>query len=407
MKKPSYIRRDLERKITKYARTFPAVVLSGPRQSGKSTTLKRLFGSTHQYVTFDDPVIRQKCAEDPKLFLDNLKSHVVFDEIQYVPQILSYLKIAIDEDRQKYGRYIITGSQQYNLIKELGDTLAGRVGLLTLLPFSYGEIISVSRLKKELSVPEKAFIYACLNGCFPETIVRKGIDISGWYASYLQTYLERDVRGLHNVGNLLDFQKFLQLLASRCSQALNLSSFANDLGIAVNTVKNWLSILSASQIIFLISPYYRNIGKRVIKNPKIYFSDCGLITYLTGLKTREHILNGPLAGALFENYVMSETYKTITNKGEVPKLFYLRTRKGMEIDLIMEKGSKLYPFEIKLTKSPKSGMVAAFETLRKTSLGIRVAGGKLVCLIRDSLPLTDNAVAINMIDYFTEISAWQ
>ena len=405
MKKPSYVKRELEGKIAKYARTFPAVVLSGPRQSGKSTTLKRLFGSTHQYVTFDDPVIRQKCAEDPKLFLDNLKSHVVFDEIQYVPQILSYLKIAIDEDRQKYGRYIITGSQQYNLIKELGDTLAGRVGLLTLLPFSYGEIVRVSRLKKRFFVPEKAFIYSCLNGCFPETIVRQGIDISGWYAGYLQTYLERDVRGLHNVGNLLDFQKFLQLLASRCSQTLNLSSFANDLGISVNTVKNWLSILSASQIIFLLSPYYRNIGKRVIKNPKIYFSDCGLITYLTGLKTKEHILNGPLAGALFENYVMSETYKAIANKGEVPKLFYLRTRKGMEIDLIMEKGLNLYPFEIKLTKSPKSGMVAAFENLYNTSLGIKIARGKLVCLIRDSLPLTDNAIAINMLDYFKEISA--
>ena len=199
----------------------------------------------------------------------------------------------------KYGRYIIIGSQQFNLIKELGDTLAGRAGLLTMLPFDFGEMARIPRLKKIFSLSEKAFIYACLNGCFPEMAVRSDIKTHDWYSSYLQTYLDRDVRGLHNVGSLLEFQKFLQLLASRCSQVLNLSGFAADLGIAVNTVKNWLSILFASQIIFLVTPYYRNIGKRVIKNPKVYFIDCGLVAYLIGLKTREHIYHGPMAGALF------------------------------------------------------------------------------------------------------------
>lgn len=200
---------------------FPAIVLSGPRQSGKSTTLRRLFGDTHQYVTFDDPVVREKCLEDPRLFLDNLKSRVILDEIQHVPKILSYIKMFIDEDRQKKGRFIITGSQQFNLIKELGDTLAGRAALLTLLPFNFLEIEALHKTKNAQNI----FIRSCLRGSYPEMVVNSSIGPSDWYAGYLQTYLERDVRGLHNVGNLADFQKFVRLLAARCAQAVNLSSF--------------------------------------------------------------------------------------------------------------------------------------------------------------------------------------
>ena len=399
MRKNRYIKRELEAKIKKLVKSFPAIVLTGPRQSGKSTTLRRLFGETHQYVTFDDPVGRAKCQEDPKLFLDNLEENVILDEIQYVPKILSYIKMAIDEDRKKTGRFIITGSQQFNLIKDLGDTLAGRAALLTLLPFNYLEI----RNTVKTTNAENIFIRSCLRGSYPELMVSPKIDPSEWYAGYMQTYLERDVRGLHNVGNLSEFQRFIQLLAARCAQTINLSSYASDLGVAVNTIKNWLSILAASQIIFFLYPYYRNIGKRLIKSPKIYFNDCGLISYLTGLKTKEHILSGPLAGHLFENYVVSETNKILTGKGDVPRLYYIRTSKGEEIDLIIEKESRLYPYEIKLTKTPRRAMFAAIENLGSQIKGIDIAAGGLICLIKDKFPLTKNINAFNMIDYFKGI----
>ncbi len=296
MLKPRYITRQIEPRIKKYASQFPAVLLTGPRQSGKSTTLKKIFGRTHKIISFDDPLLRERSLTDPHLFLENLPDRVVFDEIQYAPQILSYLKINIDRRRQERGIYILTGSQQFSLMKGLTETLAGRVGVLTLLPFNYQEIQTVQRKSEPL------FINACLRGSFPEIVAHPKIDASAWYSSYLTTYLERDIRSIYNIGSLREFQRFMQLLASRCSQILNLSNLANDLGVAVNTVKNWISVLEASQIIYLLSPYYQNMGKRISRNPKVYFLDCGLVCYLTGIATKGHLLNGPMAGALFENY---------------------------------------------------------------------------------------------------------
>lgn len=394
-----YLKRRLEKELAELARAFPAVVLSGPRQSGKSTTLKKLFAATHQYITFDDPVIRNKCVEDPKLFFDSLKGKVILDEIQYVPQILSYVKISIDENRNKKGRYIITGSQQFNLIKNLTETLAGRTAILNLYPLNCLEAYPGANIDIQ-----KIFTASCLRGSFPEIFIDHKINPVDWYGAYLQTYLERDVRGLHNVGNLNEFQRFLQLLAARCSQAVNLSSLANDLGVAVNTVKNWLSILRASQIIFFMYPYYRNIGKRIIKSPKVYFIDCGLVAHLTGLRSKEHIFNGPLAGALFENFVVSETYKIISAKGGLPRLDYLRTVGGEEIDLIIEADQILHPYEIKLTKSPRSAMIAPLENIISSARGAIFSKANLICLIKDSLPLTKSTKAVNAFDYFKALA---
>jgi len=190
----------------------------------------------------------------------------------------------IDKDRQKYGRFIFTGSQQFNMIRDLGDTLAGRIGIAELLPFCIEEKRDAFRNKKQFSEAQVYFIHACLKGSFPEIVVYKNTNVDFWYNAYLQTYLERDVRTIYNIGNLRDFQRFMQLLAARCAQILNLSSLSSELGIAVNTVKRWISVLEASRIIYLLVPYYQNLGKRVIKSPKVYFLDCGLVCYLLSLK---------------------------------------------------------------------------------------------------------------------------
>ncbi|MEK7377214.1 MAG: DUF4143 domain-containing protein, partial [Candidatus Margulisiibacteriota bacterium] len=273
----------------------------------------------------------------------------------------------------------------------------------TLFPFNYQELSSVNKYKQRVNTAEKAFLFSCLRGEFPELATRRDLNAREWYAGYLQTYLERDVRGLHNIGSLREFQRFLQLLAGRCSQELNLSYFAQELGTAVNTIKNWISVLAASQIIFFLSPYSRNLGKRVVKNPKIYFIDCGLICHLTGIFNREHIISGPMSGPLFENYVISETYKILRAKGESPALYYFRTHKGLEVDLIIEEGLKLYPAEIKLTKTPRREMILPMEKLKAMLGRSAVAKGRLICMAEDGIPFTKDISVQSAVDYFTGI----
>jgi len=378
MKRQIYIHREIEPALKNMARQFPAVALTGPRQSGKSTLLKKMFGKGHQFVSFDGPLVRQKAVSDPKLFLDSIKEPVIFDEIQYVPEILSYIKILIDKKRQKRGRFIFTGSQQFNLIKNLGDSLAGRIGILNLLPFSKAEKKTAFSSKSTFS--QKYFIDACLRGSFPEPSVYPGIDSHAWYSSYIQTYLERDVRSVYEIGNLRKFQRFLQLLATRCSQVLNLSSLASDLGISVNTAKRWTSVLEASQLIYLLAPYYRNLGKRITKASKVYFLDCGLVCYLTGIKDSDYLLNGPMAGPLFENYVIQETVKSFFNQGQRPDIFYLRTHNEVEVDLIIERNMRIYPFEIKLTKTPNVSMAGHMQRFKNIFSKFDIMPARILCL---------------------------
>lgn len=367
--------------------------MTGPRQSGKSTLLINLFGKTHNLISFDDPLVRERALSDPKLFLENSGERIIFDEIQYVPQILPYVKILIDKDRTKRGRFIMTGSCQFNLIKDLGETLAGRIGILVLLPFGKDEKEEIPNLRPKLKTTKDHFIHACLRGSFPEVSIHPTIDATHWYAGYLATYLERDVRTLYNFGSLRDFQRFLQLLASRCSQALNLSSLANDLGVAVNTIKKWISVLEASQIVYLLPPYYQNLGKRITKNPKVYFLDCGLVCYLTGLKDQEHLLKGPMAGALFENYCLQETIKSFFNQGLPPRIFYLRTHNGLEVDLLIERNGILYPFEFKMSKSINLGMAAPIEKFQKLFANLSPAEGRVISLSEEDISLSRNVSA--------------
>lgn len=394
-----YVPRKIEEVLQDRIKHFPALALTGPRQSGKSTLVKNVFGKTHTIVSFDDPVARERAISDPRLFMKSAGEKIIFDEIQYVPEILSYIKILIDSNRCRYGRFIITGSQQFNLIKNLGDTLAGRIALFDLLPFSLEEKRRVPFLKSKLAATEDSFLHSCLRGSFPEITVQADIDSNTWYGGYLQTYLERDIRTIYNVGILREFHQFLRLLAARCSQILNLSSFASDLGVSVNTIKKWLSLLEANQIIYVLSPYYRNLGKRVTKNPKIYFLDVGLVCYLTGLNTKEHLLGGPLAGALFKNFVIQETVKYFFNRGLRPNLFYLRTHNNVEVDLIIENNLELYPLEIRLTKTPHIGMAAPIKRFKKIFSELKIKAGKIISLTDHDIPLMENISAIDLNSY--------
>lgn len=404
--KSGYIHREIEKTLKELVGQFPAVGLTGPRQSGKSTLVTQIFGETYNLVSFDDPITRERATSDPKLLMESAGERIIFDEIQYAPQVLSYIKILIDRDRHIRGRFIITGSQQFNLIKNLGDTLAGRIALLELLPFSTEEKRRVSSLRNKLSDTQSNFEHCCLRGSFPEITIHSDINSNIWYGSYLQTYLERDIRTIYNVGVLREFQQFVQLLAGRCSQILNLSRLANDLGVSVNTIKKWLSILEASRIIYILSPYHRNLGKRIVKSPKIFFLDLGLVCYLTGIKTKELLFSGPLAGALFENFVIQETVKYFFNRGVRPNLFYLRTHNNLEIDLIIESNLVLYPFEIKLTRTPNIGMAAPIERFRKVFSRLKIGPGRIISLGEDVMPLTENVSVQNMDAYLKSLDGF-
>jgi predicted AAA+ superfamily ATPase len=386
-----YIQRDLEQECMAAVRDFPAVAVSGPRQSGKSTMLQELFGRTHQLISFDNPAERDKFLDDPQLFINQMNDRVILDEIQYVPEITSYIKVLIDSERQRKGRFLLTGSQQFSLIKNLGDSLAGRVGLLYLLPFGIEEKSRIAAIREKFSTTIERFVHGCLVGSYPEIATDPSMNRERWYGAYLQTYLERDVRSLSNIGDLRDFQHFIRLLAARCGQILNYSSISRELGISVPTVKRWISILEASQIIFLLPPYYRNLGKRITRSPKLYFLDVGLACYLTGLHTEEHLLKGPMAGALFENFVILEIVKAYFNHGRRPDIFFIRTHNGLEIDLLMERALELYPIEIRLTQTPRIGMVRPIERFRKLLPRVTIHEGRFVTLVDgDEYRLTEN-----------------
>lgn len=396
-----YIHRDLEPLLKKLVKQFPAAVVTGPRQSGKSTLLKKIFGKEYSYVSFDDPVTRERALSDPKLFLANAGEKVIIDEIQYVPQLLSYVKMSIDEHRQKRGQFLFTGSQQFPLIKALGDSLAGRIGIVELLPFSLEEKKRTFKSQRKFSTTREYFSHACLRGSYPELVVKKDIDTYFWYSSYLQTYLERDVRTLYNIGNLRDFQRCLHLLAARLGQTLHLSSLASDLGVAVNTVKHWISVLEASRMIYLLSPYYSNVGKRIVKSPKLYFLDCGLVCYLLSIKDRDSLFYGPLAGALFENFCIQETVKSLAHQGRKEGIYYLRTHTGLEIDMLIERQGVLYPIEWKLSATPTLHMVKPMEQVKNLFSKLPIRSGFVVSLSDKKFPLTREVIALGVDDYLS------
>lgn len=394
-----YIPRHLEEKIGPLLRSFSCLALTGPRQSGKSTLLLNCL-KDYRYVTLDDPLTREQALSDPQFFLDLIGERAIIDEIQLAPGILSYIKVRVDKDRDKRGIFIFTGSQQFHLIKELGDSLAGRIALLELLPFSVHE----KQKAIELNGTLEYFLHASLRGSYPELVTNPSLEVSTWYGSYIQTYLERDVRTIYNIGNLRDFQRFLQLLAGRCAQVLNLAEYANNLGVSSPTIKNWLSILEACRVIFLLPPYYNNLGKRIIKSPKVYFLDIGLVCYLTGIREKDHLLKGPMAGALFENFCLQETIKTFFNKGLRPNLYYLRTNNNLEVDILIEESfNRLLPVEIKLSKTPSLSMTSNIRRFKKVFSHIEISKGLIVTLVDRTVPLSQEISAIHFDEYLAHL----
>ncbi len=391
-----YIEREITGYIKKSAKGFPSVALVGARQTGKSTLLQKIFGKDYKYVSFDDLLLRERALTDPALFMTELKSLTILDEIQYVPDLLSYLKMEIDRKRIP-GKYLLTGSQQFSMMKGLSESLAGRVALLKLYPFSFTELLSAGILDNAGS--DNFFEFACLKGLYPELSVNLSLNNQTWYSSYVQTYIEKDVKSIYNIGDLRTFGQFLRLLASRCSQPLNYSSLSKELGISVGTVKNWVSVLVAGNIIYLLQPFYQNFGKRIVKSPKVYWLDNGLVSYLTGMTTIEQIKYGLLGGPLFENLVITETLKFLNNNGLYNSMYYIRTSNQQEIDLLIQNGNVMLPFEIKLTKSPKTSMLKGITSLKKLFPRLNLQKSNLICLVDNGFPLDSGSDVVNLQEY--------
>ena len=318
-----YIPRSLEPVLKKAVKQFPAVVLVGPRQSGKTTLLKHLYGDRVRIESLEPTDVRIAALNDPRGFLNMHPPPVIFDEIQYAPVLLPYIKEQVDTHRAKPGQYILTGSQNLLLLQQVTESLAGRAAVLKLLPMSLWEVDHHPQRKLPWEkgkvvglpgLPVRELWEHILRGSYPEIVNNPRRDARLWQASYVQTYLERDIRNLRNIGDLSLFQTFLRALAARSGQILNLSDLARDVGISVNTVRDWISILEASFQVFILRPYYANIGKRLVKSPKVYFTDTGLLCYLVGLRDVEHAASGPMGGVIFENLVVADLFKIYTHR---------------------------------------------------------------------------------------------
>ena len=329
-------RRTAHDRLLRLARGFPVVVLTGPRQSGKTTLARDVFPG-HAYVSLEDPDVRQQAAVDPRGFLAAFSAGAILDEAQRAPELLSYVQTAVDADRRS-GRFIVTGSQNLLLAASVSQSLAGRAGYAELLPLSYAEAATVFAQK---SLDE---LLTC--GQYP-ALYSTPVSAADWHSSYVASYLEREVRQISRIGDLLQFQRFLRMMAARCGQLLNLNSVATDLGIAQTTARDWLTVLEASYVVFLLAPDHRNFGKRLVKTPKLYFFDTGLAAWLLGIKDAQSLSFHPMRGALFENLCIAEYQKHLRHTGAGASAWFWRDNVGNEIDLLIEHGGQMWPVEIK------------------------------------------------------------
>ena len=325
--------------------------IAGPRQSGKSTMLKHLLAKKYRYVTFDDVRMRNLFQDDPEAFMIQNNDHVIIDEVQKAPDIMDYIKREVDADRSRYGKFVLTGSSQFLMMKQISESLAGRIGILSLLPFEYSE------------APARSHGVIAWRGSYPELVMRDYDYAEEWYDAYIDTYLTKDVRDFANILDIREFRRFVQMLAGSTSQLLNLSRYATELGVAVSTIRRWIGLLEQSFIIFLLQPYHRNTGKRMVKSPKVYFIDTGLVCSLTGIRTEEMFRKGPMCGAIFENYVISEMRKKYSHVGKRVDFSFYRTSHGQEVDIIVEADNKRFCAEIKSSSTFKPGMFDAIRRL--------------------------------------------
>ncbi len=334
------INRNLSNKLLEMLKQYPVVTLVGPRQSGK-TTLVRSLCKDFAYINLEDPDIREIATQDPRALLNRYPDGLIIDEVQQVPTLLSYIQVIADEKKRE-GLYVLTGSHQPALHSALSQSLAGRTAILQLLPLSFTEL---HQAKITLSTNE-----LLLNGFYPR-IFEKQLNPTEMYRDYIKTYLERDVRQLINLKDLITFQRFMKLCAARTGTILNMHSLSNDVGVDSHTIKKWLSVLQATYLIDFVPAYFENFGKQVIKSPKLYFTDVGLVSYLLGIETIAQIDRDPLRGQLFETMIAMELIKTRFNKGRDPHLYFYRDSQKHEVDLIYQCGTKLIPIEIKAAQT--------------------------------------------------------
>ena len=412
-----YIHRSIEPVIVETAKTFKVLFLTGSRQVGKSTMLERIFQG-HNQITFDDPVVLAQAKTEPMLFIGDNKPPLLLDEIQYSADLFPYIKMVCDKSDKK-GLYILTGSQHFRLMKDVSESLAGRVGIMELAPLSLREIQNI-KFNKHF-VPTKDYIEArkktakhcddiwsvIHRGGYPE-LQDKSVSWERFFGAYVKTYIERDINHITKIGNQLKFTQFLTVLAARTAQMLNYQNMADELEISLNTVKNWVSLLEATGLVFVLQPFTNSALGRAIRTPKIFFRDTGLVCYLTKWSSAETAKNGAMAGNLFETFVVSEIMKSFANEGLDYRfrVSYYRgkdkirrsvdgeqIRADSEIDLIIEENGVFHPIEIKMTANPKAEMAAAFESLDKVPAGKR-GDGAIVSMYDKPLTLRENVRSI-------------
>jgi uncharacterized protein len=385
-----YYKREIIEKVRRLAKHFPAVVVTGARQTGKTTLLRQLFAD-HTYVSLDLPRNSQLAEEDPESFLRQYKRPILIDEVQYAPTLFKHLKVAIDQDRDAHGQFILTGSQKFTLMKNVSDSLAGRCGLTEL------ETLSVSELGPTFSelLDSKGASFAVGRGFYPQLWKDLELLTSDFYSSYTATYLERDVRQLLNVVSLRDFERFMRACALRSGQLLNKSEIAREVGITAVTANEWLSILHASNQILLLEPYFGNVGKRLIKSPKLYFSDPGLLIFLLGLDSKS-IEQNYLLGAIWETFIFGELRKHLPLIFPTASVWFYRD-KQREIDFLIEYGGVQHLLECKWSEIPKKTDVRRLDEVSPI-LDNASKEAYLLCRTKSNFPITRNRIAINGFD---------
>ena len=390
------IEREIKSKVISMSNSFKVVMVCGPRQVGKTTLLKALCDKERVYVSLDNLEVRKLAMESPDLFFQRYNPPILIDEIQYAPQLLSYIKIMVDESNKK-GEFWITGSQQFHLMKDVTESLAGRVGILYMNGLTYDEKIEQIqhtpfnpeeiKLTKKLELMD--VFESIFEGSMPGCCLDEAMNKRDFYDSYVRTYIERDVKDLTQVGNELSFYQFLTSVAARTGEQLNYSALANDANIAVPTAKAWLSILITSGLVYLLEPYANNVLTRTTRMPKIIFMDTGLCTFLTKWDSKETLEASSISGHIFETWVISEIIKKYQNNGiTIPPIYYYRDKDKNEIDLIIDKNNKLYPFEIKKTGNPNRELVKSFNLLNKTKK--EIGRGGIICMYQEILPIDEN-----------------
>ena len=372
-----WIERDIEPRLLRSARTRPVVVLTGARQTGKTSTLLRLFPS-HGFVSLDLPSEAEQAEKEPREFLRRHPAPVIIDEVQYAPGLFRHLKVAVDASRARYGQFLLTGSQKFTLMKSVSDSLAGRGDIAELAALSWAEI--------QAALPETMLEHTIVRGGFPELHANPDIDHVAFYNSYLATYLERDVRSLANVGSLRDFERFLRACALRSANLLNKADLARDVGIAPSTANHWLSILEASGQVVLLEPWFSTRTKSIVKSPKLYLADTGLLCALLDIRSEDALRRSPAAGAVWETFVFAQLRARERRAGSLRSLFYWRDR-TREVDFVVDVGGQLELLEAKWTELPSPSDAVNLAFVRNVVGKNRVARGAVVCRTLNGFPL--------------------